>query len=102
SNHTAYSRSRTGIAQNDQAHGVVAHYIKPKWELSLNAFAGNLFQDASLRQKGVSTLYEYEMEENWRLGATALASSNDFIGNQRFGLVSRVGYGHGAAVLFES
>ena len=43
-NHTAYSRARTGLAQNDQSHGVIAHYIQPKWELSLNVFAGNLFQ----------------------------------------------------------
>src|SRR5690606_27419709 len=36
SNHTAYSRSRTGLAQNDQSHGIIAHYINKDWEASVN------------------------------------------------------------------
>jgi hypothetical protein len=101
-NHTAYSRARTGLAQNDQSHGVVLHYIKPKWELTLNGFAGNLYQDAELRQHGFSSLFEYEIKDSWRIGASILSSKNDFVSNLRFGLLSRVGYGHGAALLFES
>jgi hypothetical protein len=100
-NHTAYSRARTGLAQNDQSHGVIAHYIKQDWELTGNIFLGNLFQDAELRQKGASALFEYEMKEAWRLGASVLMSSNDFIKNQRMAVHSRVGYGHGSSILFE-
>lgn len=101
-NHTAFSRSRTGLAQNDQSHGVVAHYINPKWELTVNAFLGNLYQQSELRQQGFSSLFEYEFKENWRLGASVLSSKNDFVSNTRFGLLSRVGYGNGAALLFET
>lgn len=100
-NHTAYSRSRTGIAQNDQTHGVVAHYIRPEWEWTMHGFAGNLYQDANLRQVGASTLYEYEIKPAWRLGVSALYSSNDFVGNQRFAVHSKYGFGNGAALLFE-
>ncbi len=102
SNHTAYSRSRTGLAQNDQSHGLVVHYIKPTWELTFNLFAGNLYQESSLRQEGLSSLFEFEVKENWRLGVSALRSKNDFTENLRLGLSSRVGYGKGAAILFES
>ncbi len=101
-NHTAYSRARTGLAQNDQAHGVVAHYINPKWELSVNAFLGNLYQQSELRQEGFSSLFEYELKENWRVGATLLNSKNDFVSNTRFGVLSRAGYGSGSALLFET
>lgn len=101
-NHTAYSRSRTGLAQNDQAHGIVAHYIKPNWELTANAFLGNLYQDSPYRQKGLSVLFEYELEENWRVGTSLLSSKNDFVNNLRLGFMSRIGYGNGTAFMFES
>jgi hypothetical protein len=101
-NHYAYSRAQTGLAQNDQSHTFLAHYIQPKWELSGDVFMGNLYQDSKRRQKGASTMFEYEVKENWRLGASALVSSNSFIGNKRLGVHSRVGYGGGSAVLFET
>lgn len=101
-NHTAYSRSSTGLAQNDQSHGVVAHYINPKWELTFNAFMGNLFQDPEYRQQGFSSLFEYEVKEAWRLGVSLLSSKNEFVNNLRLGFMSRSGYGKGTAVMFES
>lgn len=99
--HSAYSRSKTGLAQNDQSHSLVAHYIRPNWEWTVDLFMGNLYQDASLRQKGISSLFEYELKEAWRVGASVLTSSNDFVKNSRFALHSRTGYGHGVALLFE-
>lgn len=101
-NHTAYSRSRTGLAQNDQAHGIVAHYIKPKWELTFNAFLGNLNQASPYRQQGFSALYEYEIKDSWRIGTSILSSKNEFVNNLRLGFLSRVGYGKGSAIMFES
>ncbi len=100
-NHTAFSRSRVGIAQNDQTHGVVAQYIDPKWELSVHGFAGSFFQETELRQVGGSTMFEYEMKDAWRLGFSALNSTSDFTGHQRYGVHSRYGFGYGSAILFE-
>jgi hypothetical protein len=99
--HTAYSRSRTGLAQNDQAHSIIAQYIQPNYEASLDIFAGNLFQDAELRQKGFSTMFDYELRPAWRVGFSFLKSSDDYIGNQRFALHTRYGFGYGSALLFE-
>ncbi len=100
-NHTAYSRKLVGLAQNDQAHGVIAHYVKPDWEWSVHAFAGNMSQDSDRRQVGASTMYEYELKPAWRLGVSALNSTNDYVGNQRFAVHSRYGFGYGSAILFE-
>lgn len=100
-NHTAYSRMMTGLAQNDQAHSLILQYINPNWELSFDVFAGNLYQDADLRQKGASTMFEYEIIQAWRLGLSALYSSNDYVQNQRIGVHSRYGLGYGSALLTE-
>lgn len=101
-NHTAYSRARTGVAQNDQAHGVTAHLIQPNWEFTVNGFLGNLNQEEKLRQKGLSVLYDREIKEAWRVGVSALASTNDYLGNQRLGVHSRTGLGYGSAILLET
>ncbi len=100
-NHTAYSRAFVGLAQNDQTHGVIAHYVKPEWEWSVHAFAGNMSQDSDRRQVGASTMYEYELKPAWRLGVSALNSTNDYVANQRFAAHSRYGFGYGSAILFE-
>lgn len=100
-NHTAFSRGLLGFGQNDQTHGVVGHWIKEGWELTGHLFAGNLFQESSLRQAGISSMFEYDLKENWRVGASVLVSSNQFIGNQRFSVHSKVGYGNGSSVLTE-
>ena len=100
-NHTAYSRSRTGLAQNDQTHGITIHYIQPTWELAVMGFGGNMFQESQLRQKGGSGIFEYEVRETWRLGVSGLYSSNDYLENQRFAGHLRAGLGHGSAVMFE-
>ncbi|MGE0632223.1 MAG: hypothetical protein AB7O96_07430 [Pseudobdellovibrionaceae bacterium] len=99
--HTAFSRLKTGIAQNDQTHGVIAQYIQPTWEFTLHGFGGNMFQETDLRQKGVSFLYDYEIREAWRVGLTGLASSNTYKKNTRYGLTNRYGFGEGSALLYD-
>lgn len=101
-NHTAFSRAKTGLAQNDQAHSVVAHYVQPAYEITVDLFAGNLYQDADLRQVGGSLMFEYEVKEAWRIGVSALQSSNKYVKNSRAGIQSRYGFGHGAALLLDA
>ena len=100
--HTAYSRSMTGLAQNDQAHGIISQYIQPKYEWSVMGFAGNLFQKSDVRQMGGSTLFEYEPVQAMRIGFSYLNSVNKYIANERFAVHSRTGLGNGSAVLFET
>lgn len=101
-NHTAYSRAKVGVAQNDQSHSIIAHYIKPTWEFTLDAFMGNMLQDAALRQKGFSMMWDYEFRTDWRVGLSVLQSANSYVKNTRFGVHSRSGLGHGSAILFEA
>src|SRR5690606_18104536 len=101
SNHTAYSRSRTGLAQNDQSHGVIAHYINKDWEASVNGFLGNMNQKSELRQEGFSAMFEYHIQKYNVLGASILMSSNDYIDLNRFGVHVKTGYGNGSSMLFE-
>lgn len=100
-NHTAYSRAMTGLAQNDQSHSLILQFIQPNWEWSVDGFFGNLYQDSELRQKGFSTLFEYEIEPFWRIGFSALSSKNNFVENKRYAIHSRNGLGEGSALLFE-
>lgn len=100
-NHTAYSRVRVGLGQNDQSHGVVAHYIQPTWEWSGNIFVGDLLKKAETRHKGFSTMYEYDLKENWRIGVSALSSTSESVRHQRLGFLSKYGFGHGSAILYE-
>ncbi len=101
SDHTAFSRSRTGIAQNDQTHGLVAHYIGSNYEYAGHIFMGNLYQDSELRQKGASGMFEFDVREAFRVGTSVLMSSNSFVDHQRLAVHSKYGLGHGSALLFE-
>jgi hypothetical protein len=99
--HTAFSREKTGVAQNDQSHGILVQTVKEKYEWSVNAFAGNLYQSADLRQVGASTLYEYEILPAQRIGASALASTNKYLKEERLAVHFRRGLGYGSALLLE-
>ena len=52
--HIAFSRSYPQISQNDQVHGVAAHYLEQNWELGAHGFVGNLAQEEDVRMKGLS------------------------------------------------
>jgi hypothetical protein len=99
--HTAFSRAYTGLGMNDQSHSLIFQYIDPKWEFSLDAFAGNLYQEADLRQQGASVLFDYALSKDFRLGTSILSSTNKYVANQRFALHTRTGFTNGAALLFE-
>lgn len=100
-NHTAYSRARTGLAQNDQSHGVILQYVGEKWETSFNAFAGNLFQEEELRQQGASAILDYAVDPELKLGISVLSSTNDYIALTRTGLHLRAGQGSGSSILID-
>lgn len=76
--HTAYSRSKTNLAQNDQVHGVLAHYGTEKFETAAHVFAGNLYQDSRVRPKGAALTFEVEPADKVRTGASFLYSKNDY------------------------
>lgn len=100
-NHTAYSRGRNGLNQNDQAHGLVAHYIKSNWELSLNIFAGDLTQEEDFQEQGASAMFEYDLRDHLRLGVSALVSESESFERTLLGFHSKSGLGNGVSFLNE-
>lgn len=99
--HTAYSRKATGIAQNDQVHSVVYQTQENNHEYFVQLFAGNLLQKEELRQKGVSTLYEYQAGENFRIGGSALYSENKYVQQARAAFIGRLGLQNGHSMQTE-
>lgn len=99
--HTAFSRVATGLTQNDQAHGVVVHFINKKIEIGINPFVGNLVQEKELRQKGVSSLIEYTLAKKHRVGISALFSESKYLKFSALSLQSRLVVGKGHSYLGE-
>jgi hypothetical protein len=99
--HEAFARRYTFNAQNDQVHGVIAHYTALPFEASAQAFLGNLQQDSDARQKGGALLVEYELAEKARVGLTAQYVTNDYVKLFSGAALARLGLGHGSAVLAE-
>lgn len=99
--HIAFSRSTNGLAMNDQSHGILVHTGGEKWELGLNAFVGNLSQDAELRQVGGSAKFEYDVASKVRLGASVLSSKSDFLETYINAFHGKIGVGKGSALMIE-
>lgn len=100
--HTAYSRQVTGLAQNDQSHGIIMQYYGGSWELTANAFAGNLTQEeADVRQVGGSTMFEYDVAEKNRVGFAVMQSKNNYVEKTRFEIHSKMGLDKGNSMLTE-
>ncbi len=100
--HTLFSRQGLGLAQNDQTHGIVLQQIKENSELYVHLFAGNQFQEAPLRQQGLSLMYEFDTSDDARFGVSALYSKNQFVNWTRLALHSKYGLGKGAALSAEA
>lgn len=100
--HTSFARRKTQLAQNDQAHGVITHWMFSDWDFAAQVFAGNLFQDADLRQQGVSSTGEYQLSDKQKIGASLLLSANKYLKLGRAGVHTRLALSKGSALLAES
>lgn len=100
--HTAYSRLKVGVAQNDQTYGVMAMYRKEPWEFTPHAFIGNLAQVSEQRQKGFSFIAERDMHQYLRVGGSMMLSENNYVNWTRMAAHSKYGYGKGNSLLTEA
>lgn len=100
--HTAFSRSKTGLAQNDQTYGVMGIYRKEPWDYTTHVFMGNLAQDSELRQRGLSLMAEKDMNQFHRLGGSFMMSENNYINWVRLAGHSKLGFGKGNSFLTEA
>ncbi len=99
--HTAFSRTVTGLTQNDQTHGVLLHYFNKTFELGFQPFVGNLVQDDKLRQKGVTTQLEFNVSETARVGGSFLTSASEYVGTTMYSAQTRIGMGKGNSLMLE-
>lgn len=99
--HTAYNRAKVGVAQNDQTHGVVGHWINDKEEAGVHVFLGNMSQGSDLRQKGASLFYEKEVGEKRAAGASILTSKNNYVNWNRVSVHYKQGFGEGTSLIGE-
>ncbi len=99
--HTAFSRDKTGNAQNDQTYGVIVHKIQAPYEFTGHLFMGNTTQEASVRQKGFSFMAEKDLTQYNRIGGTVLMSNNDFMRWVRLEGHNKIGFGKGNSLLVE-
>lgn len=99
--HIAFSRVSPQVTQNDQTHGVTAHYLGDSWELGAQYFLGNLNQDEDLRMKGMSTMFEKTVFDIHRVGASVLMSQNEYLKLLSYSVHTRLNLKEGSAVLAE-
>ena len=99
--HTAFSRGAIGLGQNDQTHGVMVHYSTKKMEAAVHGYAGNMLNDAEVRQMGGSGTMEFTLNPDVHLGFSALYSSSDFTQYTMGGLHGRFTLGKGNSLLVE-
>ncbi|HXH30382.1 MAG TPA: hypothetical protein VNJ01_06195 [Bacteriovoracaceae bacterium] len=99
--HIAFSRSAPQVAQNDQVHGVMGHFLGEKWEITGQGFAGNLGQEAELQMKGGSLMVERTSFDIHRLGFSAMKSKNEFLDLTSYAVHGRFNLKEGSAVLAE-
>lgn len=100
--HTSFARRNTQIAQNDQTHGIITHWMFPDWDIATQIFAGNLFQDPDLRQQGITSTGEYQLSEKQKIGASVLYSNNKYLKLGRAGVHTRLALSKGSALLAET
>lgn len=99
--HIAFSRINPQITQNDQTYGVAGHYLNGDWEGGAHLFVGNFNQDASYRQKGGSTTVEKTVFGLHRIGASFLASKNDYLKLTSYAVHGRFNLKEGSSLLAE-
>lgn len=99
--HIAFSRVAPQVTQNDQVHGLTAHYLGDSWELGTQVFAGNLSQDDDLRMKGGSAMIEKTVFDIHRVGASVSSSQNEYSKLLSYSAHTRLNLKEGSAILAE-
>ncbi|MBT3583892.1 MAG: hypothetical protein HN509_03215 [Halobacteriovoraceae bacterium] len=99
--HITYSRIAPAVSQNDQTHGVLLHYTKPVLDFGVQAYVGNMAQDANLRQKGIATQAEYSVTDNTRIGGSLFNSKSIFLKTYGMAFHSRSRFGKGSSIMAE-
>lgn len=99
--HVSVNRTTPLLTQNDQVHGVMAHMLGDTYEMFLHGFIGNLSQDADVRRRGGSFMFEKTVADIHRVGASVLQSQNDYRKMLSYAVHGRFNLKEGSAILGE-
>ena len=99
--HTAVNRSLLGLGQSDQSHGIILQNMNDLYDVSINAFVGNLSQEKESRQQGLALTGEYYLDKMFGLGGSIIASESDYKAEKRYALLSRTGFAKGKSFILE-
>jgi hypothetical protein len=100
--HTAYSRAKAYVSQNDQVHGVMVHTAQKNWEAAIHGVVGNLAQSADLRLRGVSATGEIDVFKSTRIGLSGMALNNSYRQRKLASIHARTGFAEGNSLLAET
>lgn len=99
--HTAYSRLKTEVAQNDQVHALNWQFIDERFENSFQVFMGNLFQAADIRKSGLANKFEI-LFDRFSWGISTVFSRNEYVETSQIAAHTRLGLQEGSSLIFES
>lgn len=99
--HIMVNRTTPQLTQNDQSHGVMAHYLGEKSETFFHGFLGNMSQKEDIRMKGGSFMFERTVADVHRLGASVMHSSNNYLKLMSYAAHGRWNLKEGSALLGE-
>jgi hypothetical protein len=101
--HTSVTRDSLGLGMDDQVHGLMLQWFEDKWDATLHAFAGNLFEDSRRKREGGSIQAEYLTSETNKLGFSLMQADSKSANAQRFAIHNRLGLpeAHGTSILAE-
>jgi hypothetical protein len=100
--HTAFSRTMPGVAQNDQTYALAGQFAWKRVEFSAQIFVGDFLQPPDLWHKGISGQIEVEVAKEITLGASQLWSQNQYFRRLQTALHSRIGVSKGHSFLIEA
>lgn len=84
-----------------QSQGVILNRITEKTDWAINVFNGNPYEDTDKRQKGASGLYETEIGELKRLGASVMNAQSEVLKKNQYAIHYRQALSKGSALWFE-
>jgi hypothetical protein len=99
--HTAFNRAAIQVGQNDQVHGVTAHYTTEAWDVFVMPFVGNTHLDGDNQSKGVAANFEWQFVEKIRYGGSFKHEADKDLTTDLLSGHLRLGAVQGHAIMYE-
>ncbi len=99
--HSGVNRRAITLGQFDQSQGAALHVTYPDWDIAVQGFFGNGAQEENEKQKGFSIAGEYQVQDNLKLGASALSSKSEQAEWKLMAGTMRMGLSKGSSLLAE-